>query len=85
MPANDLYKAESPLKVGSGPIYGMCKDFSPDSTIYINKEIFDKNSIPVDDTKSLTFTEITDIAKTVLTKEGDRILTFGYGFEFWVD
>jgi multiple sugar transport system substrate-binding protein len=86
MPANDLYKAESPLKVGSGPIYGMCKDFSPDLTVFINKEIFDKNSIPVDDTKSWSYAEIMDIAKTVLVKEGDRIVTFGLGWEGgWID
>jgi ABC-type glycerol-3-phosphate transport system substrate-binding protein len=32
-PANNYYRLESPLKVGSGPIYGMCKDFSPDFTV----------------------------------------------------
>ena len=47
MPANDYYKAESPLKVGTGNIYGMVKDFSPDFTIFVNKEIFERPGYPV--------------------------------------
>jgi len=87
MPANDLYKAESPLKIGTGKIYGMVKDFSPDSTVYINKKIFEDAKIPaLDDTKAMTMDEITQYAKTATKKEGDRILIFGYGYETgWVD
>ncbi|HMN59853.1 MAG TPA: extracellular solute-binding protein, partial [Anaerolinea sp.] len=86
MPVNDYYKAESPLRVGSGSIYGMCKDFSPDLTIFINKAIFDKNNLPVDDTQSWTYAEIMDIAMKVLEKEGDRITTHGFGWEGnWID
>lgn len=87
MPANDLYKAESPLKVGTGKIYGMVKDFSPDSTIYANKKIFTDAGLPVpDDTKALTFDEVKQLSAKVLKKEGERILVFGYGYEGgWTD
>jgi multiple sugar transport system substrate-binding protein len=87
MPANDNYKAESPLKTGKGKIYGMVKDFSPDCSVYAYKPAFEAANVPVpDDTKSLSFAEIQDLSNKVTKKEGDRILMFGYGYErAWVD
>jgi multiple sugar transport system substrate-binding protein len=87
MPANDNYKAESPLKIGTGKLYGMVKDFSPDCSVYAYKPAFEAANVPVpDDTKSLSFAEIQDLSSKVTKKEGDRILMFGYGFErAWVD
>jgi multiple sugar transport system substrate-binding protein len=87
LPANDYYKAESPLKIGKGKIYGMVKDFSPDLTIYANKEAFTNAGLPEpDDTKSLSYAEVMDLSEKVTKKEGDRILMFGYGYETgWTD
>ena len=87
MPANDYYKAESPLKIGTGKIYGMCKDFSPDFTIYANKQAFtDAGAAVPDDTKALTYAEVMDLSKKVAKFEGDRTLMFGYGYEAgWID
>jgi multiple sugar transport system substrate-binding protein len=87
MSANDLYKAESPLKVGTGKIYGMVKDFSPDHTIWAYTTAFTDAGLPVpDDTKAMTFDEIMQNAKKVTKTEGDRTLMFGYGYETgWVD
>lgn len=87
MPANDLYKAESPLKIGTGKIYGMVKDFSPDETIWAYTKAFTDAGLDVpDDTKSMSFDEIKQICSKVVKKEGDRILMFGYGYESgWAD
>jgi multiple sugar transport system substrate-binding protein len=87
MPANDLYKAESPLKIGSGNIYGMVKDFSPDETIWAYVPAFTAVGLPTpDDTHSMTFDEIMQTAKKVTKTQGDRTLMFGYGYEAgWAD
>ncbi len=85
--ANDYYKAESPLEIGKGKIYGMCKDFSPDFTVFIYPKLFQDANVPIpDDTKALTYAEVMDIAKKTTKMEGDRVLSQGYGYEQgWVD
>jgi multiple sugar transport system substrate-binding protein len=87
LPANDYYKAESPLEIGTGKIYGMCKDFSPDFTIFVFKKAFEDAGVPVPDpAKPLTYTEVLELARKVSKKEGDRILMWGYGYEAdWID
>ncbi len=86
MPANNAYKAESPLKIGTGKIYGMVKDFSPDSTLYAFKPAFEEAGITLDDTKSYSYAEVREMAKKVMKTEGDRILFFGFGNETgWYD
>ncbi len=86
-PANDYYKANGPLDIGSGPIYGMCKDFSPDCTIFVYKPLFEENglAVPSDETP-LTYQEIAEFSEQLTTFEGDRTLTFGFSYEAaWVD
>jgi multiple sugar transport system substrate-binding protein len=87
MPANDYYKAESPLSIGKGSIYGMVKDFSPDFTLYIYKKAFEDAGVAIpDDTKSLSYAEVMNLAKKLVKKEGDRVLMFGYYYESaWTD
>jgi len=87
MPANDYYKAEAPMKIGTGKIYGMCKDFSPDFTLFAYKKAFEDAGVAVPDpAKSLTYAEILDLARKVSKKEGDRVLMWGYGYEDgWID
>lgn len=86
-PANDYYKAFSPLAVGSGPIYGMCKDFSPDCTIFVYKPLFEEAGVPVpSDSEAFTYQDIAELSAQLTTFEGDRTLTFGYHYETgWVD
>jgi len=86
-PFNKYYWAESPLKVGTGKIYGMCKDASPDFTIFAYTKAFDDAKVPVPDTtKPLTYAQIAELAKKVAKFEGDRILMFGYGIaDSWID
>jgi multiple sugar transport system substrate-binding protein len=86
-PANDYYKAESPLEIGTGKIYGMCKDFSPDCTIFANTAHFEKAGLPApDDTKPMTYTEIMDAAKKLTVFDGERMVQYGYGYDAaWID
>lgn len=87
MPANNYYKAESPMKIGSGKIYGMCKDFSPDFTVFAYKKAFEDAGVTVPDpAKPPTYAELAELAKKVAKKEGDRVLMWGYGYEDgWID
>jgi multiple sugar transport system substrate-binding protein len=86
-PANDYYKANSPLEIGKGRIYGMCKDFSPDFTVFANKALFTAAGLPTpDDTKALSYDEIFQFAKKLTKFEGDRLLQMGYAYEGgWMD
>jgi len=86
-PANNYYKAEGPLQVGSGKLYGMCKDWSPDFTLYAYKKAFDDKGIPLpSDTEPLTYAQAYDLGKQLATFEGDRVLMFGFNYpDEWVD
>ncbi len=86
-PANNYYKANSPLDIGQGKIYGMCKDWSPDFTLYAYKKAFADAAIDVpDDTKPLTYDEIFQLARKLTKFEGERVVMWGYGYaDWWVD
>ena len=65
----------------------MVKDFSPDLTIYANSKLFTDAGLSVpDDTKAMTFQELTEVARATTIFEGDRVLNVGYGYEGgWID
>lgn len=86
-PANNYYRGYSPLEIGDGPIYGMCKDWSPDFTMFIYKPAFEQAGLEVpDDTVHLTYQEVFELARQLAVFEGDRILTWGYGYDrAWTD
>jgi multiple sugar transport system substrate-binding protein len=86
-PANDYYKGYSALDIGDGPIYGMCKDFSPDCTIFAYKPVFEEAGVDVpSDSGALSYQEIVEIASQLVAFEGDRTLVFGYDYERgWVN
>lgn len=86
-PANDYYKAGSPLSIGQGPIYGMCKDFSPDCTIFAYTKLFEQAGLDVpSDTQPLTYRDIEALSREITTFEGDRLVALGYHYETgWVD
>jgi len=86
-PANNYYKAEDPLHVGTGKLYGMCKDWTPDFTLFAYKEAFtDKGVSLPSDTKPLTYQETYDLGKQLAKFEGDRITMFGFDYpDTWVD
>ena len=85
-PANDYYKALGPFNIGSGLIYGMCKDWSPDFTVYLYKTAFEEAGVDVPDhTEPPTYAELLELARKVSKKEGDRTLTFGFDYELgWI-
>ncbi len=86
-PANDYYKANSPVDMGKGKIYGMCKDWSPDFTIFAYKPAFEKAELEVpSDTTPLTYDQVFELARKLTQREGERTLVWGYGYgDWWVD
>lgn len=86
-PANNYYKANSPTDIGSGLIYGMCKDWSPDFTMWVNSKIYEDAGVALpSDQTNMTYQEVADQAKQLTKFEGDRTLVFGYGYDAaWID
>ena len=86
-PANDYYKADGPTQIGTGKIYGMVKDWSPDHTLFAYRSAFEKAKVAVpDDTQHMTYAQIFDLAKQLTQFDGDRVATWGYGYgDWWID
>ena len=78
-PANMYYQATDPLHVGSGNIYGMCKDWSPDFTLFEYKKAFEDKNIPLPSTtEPMTYQKIYDLGMQLAAFDGDRITMFGF-------
>jgi multiple sugar transport system substrate-binding protein len=78
--ANNAYRGNGPLEIGSGKIWGMAKDWSPEFMLFANIAHFEEAGLPVpDDKKPLTYVEIMDIGKKLTKTEGERTLRWGYG------
>jgi multiple sugar transport system substrate-binding protein len=86
-PANDVYKAEGPLAIGKGKIYGMVKDWSPDMTIWVNTKAFDEAGIKAPTSgQPMTYKDYAEIARKTTKTEGQRTLRHGALFEYgWLD
>jgi multiple sugar transport system substrate-binding protein len=71
--------AEDALHVGSGPIYGMPKDWSPDSTIFVYKPAFENAGLDLPaELDPMTYAEVHAAAEGVAVFEGDRTMMFGW-------
>jgi multiple sugar transport system substrate-binding protein len=71
-------------EVGSGNLYGIVKDWSPDFSLFINTEHFEEAGLdlPPED-EPLTFAEIGELSRALTQREGDRTLRWGLGHGFW--
>jgi multiple sugar transport system substrate-binding protein len=80
-PANRYYMAEDPFSIGSGKIYGMAKDWSPDFTLYINTRLFEENGIEIPDPAvPLNYAQIAEYGERIRKMDGQRVVTWGYGY-----
>jgi multiple sugar transport system substrate-binding protein len=83
-PANNYYQANSPLDIGSGKIYGMVKDWSPDFTLWVYQPAFESASLAVPgDDQPLTYADVAQLAAQTAQFDGDHVLTWGYGYGTW--
>jgi len=68
------------LNVGSGKIYGMVKDWSPDLTVFVNTKLFKAAGATVpSDTDHITYQQIAELAKATTKKEGAKTTVMGFG------
>ena len=86
-PANAYYMANSPTTIGEGNIYGMCKDWSPDFTMWAFTDAFEEAGVDVpDETTVLTYAEVADLAEKLTVFEGDRVARWGFAYaDAWID
>lgn len=81
-PVNDSFRWDG-TKSGEGPLYGIVKDWSQDSTLWYNTALFDKAGVPyLSDTEATSYDELLETAKKLTVKEGTTTTTFGLGVEW---
>lgn len=81
---NYWYEGYTP---GKGKIYGMCKDWSPDMSLFCNKQVFEAAGVklPGDD-EPITYLQLTELAEKLTKKSGDRTEVMGFGYQdSWFD
>lgn len=80
----DLYEVNSLFRfdgttIGQGPLYGVVKDWSYDSGIWINKNVFNSAGIPLPEAdKPYTYEEFAQIADRLVIKEGNTVKRVGF-------
>ncbi|HBE04856.1 MAG TPA: hypothetical protein DC049_20615 [Spirochaetia bacterium] len=56
-------------KIGSGPLYGLGTDWSPDQTVFFNRDLLDKKGLSMPE-KSMTWDEYLMLAKKLTDRNG---------------
>lgn len=81
---DDLYEVNSLFRfdgttIGQGPLYGIVKDWSYDSGIWINKNVFNSAGIPLpEEDKPYTYEEFAEVANRLVVKDGDTVKRVGF-------
>jgi multiple sugar transport system substrate-binding protein len=87
-PANNFYKWDG-KKIGSGDLYGMVKDWSPDFTLFAYTKAFDDAGVKVpSDTQALSYDELAALAKKVNKTQGGKRVYWGFvhsNNDQWID
>ncbi|WP_181909407.1 ABC transporter substrate-binding protein [Paenibacillus taihuensis] len=83
LPIADIYRFDGKT-VGTGPIYGLPKDWSNDYAIFYNKKAFDAAGVPLpDSSKPMTWPEVIDLAKKLTIKDGKTVKQYGLSATEW--
>lgn len=83
LPITNVFRFDGKT-VGTGPIYGLPKDWSNDYAIFYNKKAFDAAKVPLPDpTKPMTWPEVFDLAKKLTIKDGDKVKQYGLSANEW--
>lgn len=65
--------------IGSGPSYGLVKDWSCAQGHWLNGKVYEEVGVPMPGpTDFLTYADVAEVAAQFVTREGDRTLRFGY-------
>lgn len=81
-PVNDSFRWNG-SKSGEGPLYGIVKDWSQDSTLWYNTALFDRAGVPyLSDTEATKYDDLLEIAKKLTVTDGGSTATYGLGLEW---
>ena len=81
-PVNDSFRWDG-KQSGTGPVYGIVKDWSQDNTLWYNTDLFDKAGLPhLSETEPVTYDELLETAKKLTVKEGGTTAVHGLGLEW---
>ncbi len=79
---NDSFRWDG-KKIGQGPYYGVCKDWSQDATLWYNKTLFDQAKVPaLAPTDAISYDQLLGIAKQLTVKAGGKTQVYGLGVEW---
>ncbi len=79
---NDAWRWDG-QKTGSGPYYGITKDWSQDATLWYNKSLFDQAGVPyLSATDPVTYDQLLDIAGKLTVKQDNKTQVYGFGVEW---
>ena len=88
---NNYYKLNSPTDVGSGPLYGMAKDWAPDTFLWVNEAVFEAAGVDAPDWSTPpSAEEVAELARSITMKDGEQYSITGFnghtGFieRFWM-
>lgn len=81
-PVNDGFRWDG-TKSGTGPIYGIVKDWSHDNTLWYNTALFDQAGLDyLSTTDAISYDELLDIAKKLTVTTGGSTEVYGLGLEW---
>jgi multiple sugar transport system substrate-binding protein len=82
MPVNDNWRWDG-RRTGAGPYYGITKDWSQDSTLWFNRELFDQAKVEhLSTTEPVTYDELVDIAHRLTVRQDGKTAVYGLGIEW---
>jgi multiple sugar transport system substrate-binding protein len=81
-PANNYYRTGGgALDIGSGDVYGMVKDWSPDLTLWANLDLIEEAGLTAPDpTRPMSYEEVYAYGESILAFDGDRVAVRGFDF-----
>ena len=81
-PINDSFRWNG-KKSGTGPLYGIVKDWSQDNTLWYNTALFDKAGVPyLSDSEPTSYDNLLKISQQLTAKAGGVTTTYGLGLEW---
>lgn len=80
-PINDAWRFDTgSLTQGTGPHYGMTKDWSQDFTLWYDKRTFDAAGVAYPDTMTpISYDDLVALGEKLVVREGGKIKVYGLG------
>ncbi len=86
--ANNYYRSSGgALDIGTGDVYGMVKDWSPDETLWANLDAIEAAGLPTPSfTEPMSYEDVKAYGEKLLKMNGDRVVQRGFDTNMpWVE